>query len=86
MKTTPPPNFNDEKMAGLNLCGDLSLILGGGGGGGGLTNFSFYFVQDCRCIVCVVSFIVFVLQSQTISGKLSTTSPNKMLKMPHNDS
>ena len=38
----PPPNFNDEKMAGFNLREDSSLILRGGE-----TNFSFYFVQDC---------------------------------------
>ena len=30
MKTTPPPNFNDEKMAGFNLRMDLSFILGEG--------------------------------------------------------
>ena len=42
MKTTPPPNFNDEKMAGFNLRADSSLVLGGGE-----TNFSFYYVQDC---------------------------------------
>ena len=35
MKTTPSPNFNDEKMAGFNLHSDLSLNLGGGGGGEG---------------------------------------------------
>ena len=31
MKTTPPPYFNDEKMASFNLYTDLPLMLGGGG-------------------------------------------------------
>ena len=39
MKTTPPPNFNHEKMAGFNLHADSSLILGGGGGGGLISQF-----------------------------------------------
>ena len=31
MKATPPPYFNDEKMASFNLYTDLPLMLGGGG-------------------------------------------------------
>ena len=42
MKTTPPSNLNDEKMAGFNLRW----------GGGGYS--SFYFVQDCRSQVCLL--------------------------------
>ena len=30
MKTTPPTNFNDEKMLGFHLSADSSLILGEG--------------------------------------------------------
>ena len=31
MKNTPPPSFNDEKLAGFNLRMDASVIFGGGG-------------------------------------------------------
>ena len=39
MKTTPSPNFSDEKMAGFNLRTDSSLNFFFFWGGG--TNFSF---------------------------------------------
>ena len=38
----------------------------------------FYSVQDCRCIVSVVSSIVLVLQSHTVSGKLQGLSRNQL--------
>ena len=46
MKITLPPNFNDQlKNGGFQLARGFIIDSRGGRGG---TNYSFYFVQDCR--------------------------------------
>ena len=46
MKTTPPPNFNDEKNGGLQLAHGFIIHFGGRGGGGVLI-LHYILVQDC---------------------------------------
>ena len=42
IKTTPPPNFDDQNIAG-STCARIYHCFWGEGA----TNFSFYFIQDC---------------------------------------
>ena len=46
MKTTPPPNLDDQKIAG-STCAWIHHCFSGEGA---TNNFSFYFVQDCRFV------------------------------------
>ena len=45
ISTTPPPHFNDAKMAGFGLRAPSSLLWGGRG-----LIVPFYSVQDCRLL------------------------------------
>ena len=65
--TTPPPHFNDAKMARFALRASSSLLRGGGG-----LIVPFYTVQDCR-IIQVVSIMRFLTRGKQIPFTLVFT-------------